>query len=710
MKKQKKMQVVEDDEIENVGIMQGFMDDLDGMMAEIDEEMMASEQDETARLMGRTPDSPEVLMNNLRGDYRSIDARREELADLVGYNSAAETPDEVLALLQPVLAQQGVAALPALSPPPVGQPPLASTPPGPPGGVASLPTDQGPMPPAMPPAMPPMGMADGGIVERFMEADKRTRARRAAEQEARIARGRKVSDYIPYPGNVYPALENIVTDVPKGIASLVRGEKTEAPQGALLTEAEQYLQAKAILSNPDSSDRERAFAQATVSSLRPTSQGGNMDNQTFAEMLQQIDKIAAAKAPVQNFQDGSDEAGVTSVGSYSPETIAEANRQILELLRGRPSASTVDVMARTRELAPQYAELLGTGDKNAARSQMLFDIAQGALRFAGNVGSQGQPLRGSFAARLAGATEGLPAQVGARVAEMRKGEQAARLAALQAAQGEQQAAVAANTADVERRQQLLKEIAKQKPGKSYRFLTDEEKRQLPEADRPLPWQIEETTGELSLQGGRPPSDKPLVDMGENTLEKVGVTELAQGLTNQYNAALAAAGNIRKIDETIKLLAEGNVDSGFGAEFRQNIRRIQTLFSDDPTLIDRLSDTELLNSALGKEVFGAITALGVGARGLDTPAEREFLREVVAGRIQLTKETLMEMARIRRRAEENSIMLWNETLASGRADPLIEVSRGMLPDEPLPIPVDPSMGKRDEPSDVRSRVNQLLGRG
>jgi hypothetical protein len=37
-------------------------------------------------MLGRTPDSPEILMNNLRGDMRSIDARRDELADLVGYS------------------------------------------------------------------------------------------------------------------------------------------------------------------------------------------------------------------------------------------------------------------------------------------------------------------------------------------------------------------------------------------------------------------------------------------------------------------------------------------------------------------------------------------------------------------------------------------------------------------------------------------------
>ena len=115
------LQMVDEDEVENVGIMSGFMDDLDELMAEITEEEMAGETSEdadTAVMMSRTPDSPEILMNNLRGNMRSIDARREELADLVGYNAAAETPEGVLALLQPVLAQQE-----AVPPMPMGPPP-----------------------------------------------------------------------------------------------------------------------------------------------------------------------------------------------------------------------------------------------------------------------------------------------------------------------------------------------------------------------------------------------------------------------------------------------------------------------------------------------------------------------------------------------------------------------------------------------------------
>jgi hypothetical protein len=111
-----KIQMVDDDQVENVGIMSGFMDDLEGLLEELSAEEMEGmeEGDEAdmARTMKRSPDSPEILMNNLRGDMRSIDARREELSDLVGFREAEETPEGVLALLQPILGQQAAPMMP----------------------------------------------------------------------------------------------------------------------------------------------------------------------------------------------------------------------------------------------------------------------------------------------------------------------------------------------------------------------------------------------------------------------------------------------------------------------------------------------------------------------------------------------------------------------------------------------------------------------
>lgn len=156
-------------DVENVGIMQGFKDML-GELEMDEDEYEGKEMSDEEKITGRTPDSPEILMNNLRGDMRSVDARIDELADLVGYGAAAETPESVLALLQPVLgAQQAMPAAPAAMMPPAGMPAemMGAMPP-----AGPMPMDQGPMPaggigslPA--PTEAPIPMRNGGIVQRF---------------------------------------------------------------------------------------------------------------------------------------------------------------------------------------------------------------------------------------------------------------------------------------------------------------------------------------------------------------------------------------------------------------------------------------------------------------------------------------------------------------------------------------------------------------
>jgi hypothetical protein len=135
------------------GIMQGFDDE-----GEIPEDEMMEEVSQ------RKPNSPEILMNNLRGDMRSVDARYQELADMVGEDAAMETPPEVLALLQAQLAQQsmGIGALPpgqGLSPPPMaaGAPPMPT-----PDMMGGMP-QPGAMPQG-PEGQMPQGFAQGGMV------------------------------------------------------------------------------------------------------------------------------------------------------------------------------------------------------------------------------------------------------------------------------------------------------------------------------------------------------------------------------------------------------------------------------------------------------------------------------------------------------------------------------------------------------------------
>jgi hypothetical protein len=594
-KNQAKMQMVDDDEVENVGIMSGFMDDIEELMEEITQQEMAGEGDDAdmARILGRSPDSPEVLMNNLRGDYRSIDARREELADRVGYNAAQQTPDEVLAMLQPVFAQQGVAALPmgAADMGPLPMDALTGMPP--PGG----------MPPA---GMPPAGMPPAGMPPAAMPMDP---AMMGAP-----------------PAGMPPMNPAMMAQMPpEGIASL------------------------------------------------PMDQGAMPPMQM------------ARGGIVQYFQEGGSAEAVADPDSrrrLPPSTTAQ--QYIEDLLSPMAAQPRVDLMARTRELTPNYQELLGTTDRGATQAQMLFDIAQAALGYASNVGPDGQPLSGSGAARLAGATRALPGQIGARAAAMQDDETRARMAALQQAQSERSSMDERDLAREDARQRLLLEYAKQNVDESARLLTPEElaSPEYSRLDPSLPWMIDKY-GKPSIAGGRAPA--PLVNIGERTLEQQVAERSANLIFDQYDLAKDSVGNIRKLDDTIKLIEEGSVDTGFGAELRQNIRGVQGLFSDDPERIKTLTDTQLLNAALGQDVFGAITALGVGARGLDTPAEREFLREVLAGRITLTKDALLKMARMRRTADERNVAAWNDTLGSGRADAVINAAMGTIPRSPIEIP-------------------------
>ena len=145
----------------NVGIMQGFEDEMEDEMEDESEEMPP---------MARSPQNPEILMNNLRGDIRSVDARYLELAQMVGEQAASETPPEVLAMLQPQLAAPaappagmggGIAGLPQA---PQGMP--QGAPMMPPGmeGAAPFPEGGASQAPPTPDGMPPLRAQSGMFV------------------------------------------------------------------------------------------------------------------------------------------------------------------------------------------------------------------------------------------------------------------------------------------------------------------------------------------------------------------------------------------------------------------------------------------------------------------------------------------------------------------------------------------------------------------
>ena len=73
------------------------------------------------------------------------------------------------------------------------------------------------------------------------------------------------------------------------------------------------------------------------------------------------------------------------------------------------------------------------------------------------------------------------------------------------------------------------------------------------------------------------------------------------------------------------------------------------------------------------MFGAIGSLGIGARGLDTPAEREFLRLVLTGTRGLTADGLTRITELRRDREINILKEYNNRVELGELDAFFDAS-------------------------------------
>lgn len=130
-------------------------------------------------------------------------------------------------------------------------------------------------------------------------------------------------------------------------------------------------------------------------------------------------------------------------------------------------------------------------------------------------------------------------------------------------------------------------------------------------------------------------------------------------------------NVNDLYRTFELVEQGDPDTGIFEPFRTGLRRVQLDLGITGSEEERLAkaktltDTQLLNAVLGQEVFKAISALGIGARGIDTPNEREFLREVLAGKVTLEKDTLKRMIETRLSKEKEVIDKYNSDLKRGR---------------------------------------------
>ncbi len=462
-----------------------------GIMAGFDMEEMEGEEEDLKEMppMARTPQNPEILMNTLRGDMRSVDARYQELAQMVGEEAAMETPPEVLAMLQPQLGapQQGIGGLPqgqnmmppgAEMPPGGGMPPLdAGMPPpdqmGAPQPAPAMPQGGIPMPAGMesaPPFSPgaeaPQGYAFGGIVRGAqMVGDKLGQYGSAAN----VALGRML---MQPQGISQPVLENVRGPGGRYTAEQIvkGGELLTAP-----TFTQGLMQGTARLVDQYPRLASMAAAGAGVLGVANSPRGGQSGpSAPGTDMASQIprdtieDRVANSvlnKPPILSMsldkpftttrpdlvtitegprpaapamaaattaaeQAVIDERQVAESEKASADPLGLFINQKLKLFdereaKGKPLSKVDRIRKGQAEYGPLFEELLGS-DKEAAKINALLLLSEAGLKLA----STAKP---TFAMAVADAFSGVPRGVAAIAAQERELGLKTKSAALQQA-------------------------------------------------------------------------------------------------------------------------------------------------------------------------------------------------------------------------------------------------------------------------------------
>lgn len=146
-------------------------------------------------------------------------------------------------------------------------------------------------------------------------------------------------------------------------------------------------------------------------------------------------------------------------------------------------------------------------------------------------------------------------------------------------------------------------------------------------------------------------------------------------TTHFGLAESAPQNIEKSNRIIDLVESGAL-TGTAAERKLQIARMFNITGNGPE--ETIKKTELLISSLGQNVLDNIKASGLGAGQGFTDTDREFLKNVVGGSIELNPKTLTDLARLQKLSNQRNVERWNKRV--GEIDPNVRKDMGYKPVE------------------------------
>jgi len=141
--------------------------------------------------------------------------------------------------------------------------------------------------------------------------------------------------------------------------------------------------------------------------------------------------------------------------------------------------------------------------------------------------------------------------------------------------------------------------------------------------------------------------------------------------------------LNNTNEVMRLLDDEGVTTGAGATLFTNAKRVgntvMRILNKDHLVKEDVSKDQYLEALLGSQVFAMIKPLGIGARGLDTPAERDFLIAVMTGTRTMDEDAIRRLTRLRREIALEAVNKYNEKVRNGSLDSYIMLDRKIKDD-------------------------------
>lgn len=134
-------------------------------------------------------------------------------------------------------------------------------------------------------------------------------------------------------------------------------------------------------------------------------------------------------------------------------------------------------------------------------------------------------------------------------------------------------------------------------------------------------------------------------------------KMAEADIGKLTAAEKAPQLADSANRIIDLVAQGNIFTGPAADIKLNIARALNVAGADNQ--EKIANTESLIAASGQSTLDAIKSAGLGTGQGFTDKDLKFLQGIAGGTINLTSQTLTELAKLQHRAATRTAESWNK---------------------------------------------------